>query len=129
MNIKYKRIIQIFFLFLFFLFFSKLCLAQGVSCSGVGQEGGNSQICEFPNPLGQEVNNPNVAIGTVINKILGVVGSIALVMFIYGGFVWMTAGGNTDKVQKAKNILVWSTLGLIMIFSSYSIIKFIFKNI
>ncbi len=129
MNIKYKQIIQIFFLFLFFLFFSKLCLAQSVSCSGVGQGGGSSQICEFPNPLGTKVNNPNVAIGTVINKILGVVGSIALVMFIYGGFVWMTAGGNTDKVQKAKNILVWSTLGLIMIFSSYSIIKFIFRNI
>ncbi len=129
MFITKNKIIKFFLVIFLFLFFSKLCLAQGVTCSGVGQNSPDGQICEFQNPLGDKVNDPNVFIGTVINKILGIVGSIALVMFVYGGFTWMLAGGNTEKVQKAKSVLVWSTLGLIAIFSAYTAVKFLFENV
>jgi len=36
---------------------------------------------------------------------------------IYGGFNWMTAAGNAEKVEKGKQILVWATIGLIVIFT------------
>lgn len=76
------------------------------------------------NPLG--INDPNILIGKIIASVLGFVGTLALVMFIYGGFTWMLSGGSPDKVKKGRDIFVWATLGLVMIFSSYIIVKFIF---
>jgi hypothetical protein len=64
-------------------------------------------------------------IGRIILAVLGIVGSIALLMFIIGGFMWMTAAGNEERVRLGKNILIWSTLGLVVIFSAYAITRFV----
>ncbi len=72
---------------------------------------------------------PQALIGKIINAALGIVGSIALLMFIYGGFVWMTAAGNEQSVAKGKGVLVWATIGLIIIFSSYALVKFVFTGL
>ena len=69
-------------------------------------------------------------IGRVINGVLGVVGSLALIMFVYGGLLWMTSGGNDEKVKQGKDVLIWATLGLFIIFASYALVNFIiFKGI
>lgn len=81
---------------------------------------------ELQNPLGQNLSTQTI-IGQVINAILGIVGSIALVMFIIGGFWWLTAGGNEERVQKGRKTLEWATFGLIVIFSAYAILRFIFE--
>jgi len=62
-------------------------------------------------------------IGYLIKAIMGIVGSLALVMIIYGGFVWMTAAGNTEKITQGKNILVWAIIGLVVIFSAYLLVS------
>ncbi|MBT4483743.1 MAG: hypothetical protein HOC71_08710 [Candidatus Latescibacteria bacterium] len=80
-------------------------------------------VC-LDNPLGADVT-PQTFIGDVIRGILGVVGSLALALFIYGGFLWMTAAGNAEQVAKGKNTLIWATLGLIIIFSSYALVRFV----
>ena len=119
-----KKII-ITFLFLFLLN-TQIALAQstdsnqgGGSCSG--------GTCTLSNPLG-EVKTPEALIGKVIKAVMGIVGSIALVMFIYGGFTWMMAGGNAQAVDKGKSILMWAAVGLIVIFSSYALVQFVFKD-
>lgn len=107
--------------FLILVNFNK-CLAfddNGSSCSG--------GTCKLENPL-PGVNSPEALIGKVIKAIMGIVGSIALVMFIYGGFVWMMAGGNSQAVDKGKSILMWAAVGLIVIFSSYALVRFVFKD-
>ncbi len=88
-----------------------------------------TQAVTLPNPLGEGNDDPNILIGKVINAVLGIVGSLALVMFIYGGFTWMLAAGNQEKVQKGKDILIWATIGLIVIFSAYALVKFIFTGL
>ncbi|MEA3398474.1 MAG: pilin [Patescibacteria group bacterium] len=80
------------------------------------------------NPLGGDTDI-NILIGQVINAVLGIVGSLALVMFIYGGFTWMLAAGNNEKVQKGKDILIWATIGLVVIFSAYALVKFVFAGL
>ena len=80
------------------------------------------------NPLGANVT-PQIFIGKIIKAILGVVGSLALLMFIYGGFNIMTAAGTAEKVEKGKNILIWATIGLIIIFTSYALVKFVFTSL
>jgi hypothetical protein len=62
---------------------------------------------------------------SIINIGLTLLGTIALVLVIYAGFLWMTAGGNEDQVGKAKSILGAAVIGLVIILSAYSITKFI----
>lgn len=77
------------------------------------------------NPLGDKTNSIPLLLGKVINASLGIVGSLALVMFIYGGFIWMLAAGNDQKVQKGKDIILWAVIGLIVIFSSYALVNLV----
>jgi hypothetical protein len=74
------------------------------------------------NKLGTDVP---AFIGRVIKTLMGVVGSIALVMFIYGGLSWMMARGNGEKQKKALDTLLWAGLGIMVILSSYALINFI----
>ena len=85
------------------------------------------QVC-LDNPLGADVT-PQTFIGGIIRAILGIVGSLALVMFIYGGFIWMTAAGNAEQVARGRNILVWATIGLIVIFTSYALVRFVLFDV
>jgi len=85
-------------------------------------------VPQMDNPI-SSVSSPQILIGKIINAILGVVGSIALIMFIYGGFTWMTAGGNAEGTKKGREIIVWSALGLAVIFLSYGLVKFLILSI
>lgn len=76
------------------------------------------------NPLGADTDIP-AFIGRGIRGVLGVIGAIALLMFVYGGVVWMTAG-DSKRVDDAKNIIKNSVIGLLLIFFSYNLIGIFF---
>lgn len=65
-------------------------------------------------------------ISYIIRGILGVVGALALFYFVWGGIVWMTSAGNSERVKKGKDTIVWAVFGLVIIFLSYTITRFIF---
>ena len=77
------------------------------------------------NPLGE--SDVRVIIARVIQGALGIVGSLALVMVIYGGFLWMTAMGHQAQVDKGKQVLIWATLGIVVIASAYVLTNAIFN--
>jgi hypothetical protein len=79
-------------------------------------------IC-YVNPLGT-TRIPKI-VGNILNAALGLLGSISLLMFIYGGVTWVTSGGATERVQKGKNIVTWAVLGLLLVFSSYALLRFV----
>ncbi len=87
-----------------------------------------SRAEQLENPLGSTESIPAL-IGKVIYAVMGLVGSISLAMFVYGGIVWLTSGGSPDKVKKGKDVLVWAVIGLAIIFSSYAITNFIFTQV
>lgn len=66
-------------------------------------------------------------IGRIIQLLTAFMGSIALVLYIYAGIVWMTASGDKQKVGKAKEIMVWTTFGVVVMLGSYILTSFIFK--
>ena len=101
-----------------------LCLSLFPALPAVAVDGSTQSIS---NPLGS--SDPNVIIGKVINAVMGLVGSLALAMFVYGGLTWMTAAGNREAVQKGKDILIYAVLGLAVIFSAYAIVNFALKSI
>ena len=74
-----------------------------------------------------KLNSENLQqlIGNFIKGLLMILGTFALMVIIYGGFLFMTANGSADKKKKAIGIFVWSVLGLVIIFSSYAIVNFV----
>lgn len=73
------------------------------------------------NPLG--TTNIRTVIGRLITAILGVVGAIALLMFVYGGFLWLISAGVPDRVKKGKEVMKWAVLGLVVIVGAYTIVR------
>ena len=84
---------------------------------------------DLKNPLGDNMNDPRIFIGRLIKGILGLSGSIALLMFVYGGVVYLTAQGENERIQRAKNTLTWATVGLAVIFGSYAFLTYLFKGL
>ncbi len=67
-------------------------------------------------------------IANLINVVLGLVGVILLILFIYAGFLWMTAGGDSDQVKKAKSIFKNAIIGLLIVVLSYAISSFVINR-
>lgn len=68
-----------------------------------------------------------IAIGNVIKAMLGIIGSLSFAMIIYGGFLYLTSAGAPETITKAKNIVVWAALGLVIIFAAYAIVGTLFQ--
>ncbi len=82
-----------------------------------------NDITPLTNPLG-DADVPFL-IGSTINYVLGVVGSIALAIIVYAGIKFMNARGNPEDVKSASKIMLWAGLGLAMIFFSYLILNYV----
>ncbi len=78
---------------------------------------------------GLSTTDPKIIIGNIIRTGLGVLGIILVCFMVYGGFVWMTAAGNPERVDKAKKILVNAVIGLIIILLSWSITSFVINSL
>lgn len=68
-------------------------------------------------------------IASIIRIALGFLGVIAVVIILLGGFKWMTAGGNDDKVKEAKKLIFSGIIGLVIIISAYAIATFVIDSI
>lgn len=73
------------------------------------------------NPIG--TTNFREVISRLIQAILGISGSIALLMFVYGGFLWLISAGEPEKVKKGKEVMKWAVLGLVVIVGAYTIVR------
>ena len=143
--IKNKRSILCFVVLLFccfFIFSANICLAQNTSqiiLPGAGSEKCDcsvkikSEACK--QHCGDYELNDFVRVGINASQwILGIVGSLALLMFIYGGVMMITAGvstraegGKDKRVNIGKDAIENAVVGLVIVFTAYIIIGFVFK--
>lgn len=70
-----------------------------------------------------------VTIARIINVALGLLGIVAVVIILLGGFTWMTAAGNEEKVDKARKLIVAGIIGLAIILSAYAIARFVISSL
>ena len=61
----------------------------------------------------------------VVKYLMTFLGIIAVVVILYGGFIWMTASGNEDKVAQAKKIIIAGAIGLVIVIAAYAIVNFV----
>ena len=69
------------------------------------------------------------ALGTVIAGALSLLGAIFIILVIIGGYLWMTAGGNEEKVSKAQSYIKQAAIGLIITLSTWAIWDFLIKKL
>ena len=68
-------------------------------------------------------------VNIIINVVLGVLGLLAVVVIIYGGFMYTTSAGDSSKVKKAKDTIMYGIIGLVIALMAYSIVNFILSNV
>ncbi|MCC6563406.1 hypothetical protein IT087_00770 [Candidatus Uhrbacteria bacterium] len=71
----------------------------------------------------------NDVIGRVINVLLGFLGIVLLCLFLYAGFVWMTAGGDEDRVKTAKRLILNAVIGYFIIGGAYTLTSYVLANL
>ena len=91
------------------------------------------KINDLQDPLGMTgkdksgLANVRAVAATVIKIITGISGSVALLMFVWGGFLWISSAGSAEKAKKAKQVFANAVLGLVIIFGAYAILSTILK--
>lgn len=71
----------------------------------------------------KDVGTLQAAIAGWGNTFAAIIGIIAVLMIIYGGFLYVTAGTNEDNTKKAKSILIYAIIGLAIAILSYAIVN------
>jgi len=97
---------------------------------GVGTENGaGAAFGEDPGVGRNGVRDVRLVLANAIKVFLGFMGIIFLILIIYGGFMWMTAAGEDEKINKAKSLLVAGIIGLIIIVASFAIASLVTTKI
>lgn len=111
------------------LLFPLLTFAVNVDQGAGGDTPSDQGTVSLTNPLGAGKTDVPTLLGTIINYAMGIIGSLALVMFIYGGATWMLSGGNQEMVGKGKQTLIWASIGIVIIFTAYALVRFVISAI
>ena len=61
----------------------------------------------------------------VIGTMLMVIGILAVIVIIYGGLTYITSAGKSDQVTRAKNIIIYAVVALVVAVSAYAIVTFV----
>jgi hypothetical protein len=82
------------------------------------------------NPTDNPVSDATGGVGnfrqlalTIVNFFLGFLGILAVLMVIYGGFLYVTSAGKQEQVDEAKKILMYAAVGIIVIFISFALVN------
>jgi Zn-dependent protease with chaperone function len=103
--------------------------AQNEPLSADGFFGDSATGADFAGQAGLGSANLTDTIAQIIRVALGFLGIVAVVIILMGGFRWMTAGGNDDKVKEAKKIIISGVIGLVIVLSAYAIASFVIGEI
>ena len=85
---------------------------------------------DFPTSFaGLSSQDIKTTIGNIIQIVLGFLGILTVLIILYGGFQWMTSGGNEDKISGAKKMISSGVIGLVIILAAYAIAGFIVNSL
>lgn len=115
------------------------CSAGGSLSCDSGLTCNSDKVCEEDtfgiNPIGNQVEGKlgnrdlRETAANLINILLGLLGLIAVVIVLAGGFKWMTAGGSEDKIADARKMIFSGVIGLAIILSAWAISLFVLNQL
>jgi len=102
--------------------------ANAQALSGDEMFGGELTGEDFAGSAGLSSSDLPSTIAAIIRIALGFLGIVAVIIILIGGFKWMTAGGNDDKVKDAKKLMIAGVIGLVIVLSAYAIASFVISS-
>ena len=94
-------------------------------CQGATLQFGDGADCDT---VGGDETELNDLLADIINIISVIVGIVAVIMIIYGGFKYITSGGDSGNVTGAKNTILYAIVGLIIVALAQFIVKFVLNT-
>ena len=64
-------------------------------------------------------------VSTIVSVLLWALGAVSVIVIIIAGFTYVTANGDANRIQKAKNILMYAIIGLVVAILAYAIVEFV----
>jgi hypothetical protein len=101
------------------------CINSKCAADVWGEKTGSGGAAAIKTATGLGEQDPRAIAASVINVLLGFLGIIAVVLIIAGGFMWMTAAGNDEKVGTARKIMTAGVIGLIIVLAAFGIAQFV----
>ncbi|MFH1667752.1 MAG: hypothetical protein ABH884_01875, partial [Candidatus Komeilibacteria bacterium] len=74
-------------------------------------------------------NDPLLLTANIIRMVLGFIGLIFIVLIIWSGIQWLTSNGSPDRITKAKNRIIHSVIGLVILIAAFGISEFVLDAI
>jgi len=84
---------------------------------------------EYGEQTGLGSSDVRDTVARIIRVAMGLLGIVAVVIILIGGFKWMTAGGNDEAVGEAKKWIFAGVIGLAIILSAYALASFVINNL
>lgn len=103
---------------------NRICDANCMLCSTVPDLG-----TEYAGQIGLGGQDIRTTVASIIRTAMGLLGIVAVVIILIGGFTWMTAGGNDDKVGEAKKWIFSGIIGLAIILSAYALSSYVINEL
>ncbi|MCD4705798.1 hypothetical protein K8R61_01830 [bacterium] len=118
-----KILLIIFFVFSLLFCHSVFASSLGELLGQIGESAGYSDAGDV------DEDSIVIAAAKIINILLGFLAVIFVILIVYAGFLWMTAGGKEEQVGTAKKILIRSVIGVVIILGSYIIAWFVMSKL
>ncbi len=80
-------------------------------------------------PKGGKLETIPDLLGSVVGQFPPAIGAAAFLFVIIGGFMMVSAGGNEEKIEKGKRILLWTAVGVCVLLMAYVAIKYVIVNL
>lgn len=122
---RVKALVLIILTLALFGFVGNFVLAEGDSLDKAKTGLDNTATKAFGSKIPFSESSIPAIIGQLIGYVLSFLGVIFMVLIIYAGILWMTARGNDQDVEKAKEIIKNAVMGLIIVLAAYAITAFI----
>jgi len=71
-----------------------------------------SNVVTIPNPLGKDNDTIAAFINTLLDTLFPIMSLVAVFFIIFSGFLMVTAGGNEEKLSKARQAFLWTVIGV-----------------
>lgn len=78
-------------------------------------------ICKIEDP---KISGTVTVFTKIINYINGFLGLVIVILILYAGFLVLTSGGDDEKMKKAKNIVKYIVIGVLLLVTSYILFRF-----
>ncbi len=112
------------------LIFTSLILVLGlIFVCNFANAGALDVGIEYGAGTGLGTQDIRITIANIIRGFLGFLGILAVALIIYGGYLYMTAAGMPEKIDKAKKLLTGAVIGLVIILSAFAIASFVISRL